>query len=96
MTHAGWGRADLFSIGVAACILLLFMMIRPKHRTTQGITDLLAAGLTLGPLLLILADPITQTFGLTGSLLELVLAEGRATLWWAAAVAVVYIVRDLL
>ena len=26
MTHTGWGRADLFSIGVAACLLLLLVV----------------------------------------------------------------------
>jgi hypothetical protein len=32
---------------------------------------------------------------MTGSLLEVVLNEGRATLWWAAIVAMLYVIRDL-
>lgn len=69
---------------------------------------LLAAGLSLAPLLLILVDPLVQATGLSNgpiaeslglkghSLLELVVGEGRAMLWWAAAVASVYVIRDLL
>jgi hypothetical protein len=48
----------------------------------------------LGPLLLILADPFAQRLGF-GSLLKPVLAEGRVSLWWAAAVATLCVLRDL-
>jgi hypothetical protein len=91
---ADWGSVDLFSIAVGIVIVAVFLTIRKKHRTMQGVTALLASGIALGPLLLILADPFVQIFGIYG-LLQAVLAEGRATLWWAAAVAMLYVLRDL-
>jgi hypothetical protein len=107
-TSYAWGKGDLISIVFAVAVLVIFTAIRKKHRTGQGVTVLLAAGLSLGPLLLILLDPIVQVTGLSNgpiaeslglkgrSLLELVVGEGRTTLWWAAAVAAVYVIRDLL
>lgn len=59
-------------------------------------TVVLASGMSLGPLILIILDPLSATFGVTSSLLEIVLSEGRATLWRAAVVAPLYVVRDLL
>ncbi len=76
------------------CRSSVFLAVRRKHRTAQGATVVLASGISLGPLLLILADPFAAYPGF-GSLLKVVLAEGRATLWWAAAVAAIYVLRDL-
>lgn len=91
---AEWGSVDLFSITLGVGIVIFFLLINKKHRDTQKIIVLLASGISLGPLLLILLDPLAQ-FLSYGSLLAPVLAEGRATLWWAAAVATLYVLRDL-
>jgi hypothetical protein len=76
-------------------VLLSGLALTPKHRTVQAATVLLATGISLGPLLMIIIDPLAQAFGFQPRLLGLVLAEGRATLWWAAAVASLYLVRDI-
>lgn len=94
MGEGNWGNVDLFSIGLGLLVLTGFLAFRKKHRTTQGATALLASGISLGPLLLILVDPLAQLAGFHG-LLAAVLAEGRATLWWAAAVAALYVLREL-
>jgi hypothetical protein len=52
--------------------------------------------MSLGLLLLIAFDPVAESLGLTGSLLEVVLNKGRAALWWAEIVATLYVIRDLL
>ena len=96
MNHPGWGAGDLFSILVGLVMLLLCLYLQPSRRNVPAATVVLASGMSLGPLLLIILDPIAQTSGLSGSLLEIVLSEGRATLWWAAVVAALYVVRDLL
>jgi len=46
--------------------------------------------MSLGPLLLIIFDPATQFLDIHKSFLEIVMSEGRATLWWAAVVAALY------
>jgi len=66
---AGWGEVDLFSIGLGIGVLLFFLVIRKKHRNVQAATVLLASGISLAPILLILADPFAQRFGF-GSLLR--------------------------
>ncbi|MCB8880954.1 hypothetical protein ACELLULO517_11975 [Acidisoma cellulosilytica] len=91
---ADWGIVDLLSIGIGVLVLMVFLATRKKCRTMQGVTALLASGISLGPLLLILADPFAQLLGFRG-LLEAALAQGRVTLWWAAAVATLYVVRGL-
>jgi hypothetical protein len=45
--------------------------------------------------LLVLLDPFRQLVGFRGSLLTIALDESRATLWWSAAVASIYLSRDL-
>lgn len=50
---------------------------------------LLANGIALGPLAMILLDPINKLIGnvVPFDLLHSVMTEARATLWWAAGVA---------
>jgi hypothetical protein len=95
MNHPGWGAGDLFSIATGLFVLTLCLCLRPAHRTIPAASVALANGLSLGPLLLIILDPIAQVTGLSGSLLEIVLSQGRVTLWWAAVVASLYVSRDL-
>ena len=95
MSRPGWGAGDLFSICVGIAVLMACLCLQPRHRSVPAATVIIASGMSLGPLLLIAIDPITESLGLTGSLLDVVLSEGRATLWWAAIVAALYVIRDL-
>ena len=71
------------------------LAIQPRYRTAPGWVELLGTGLSLGTLLLVLLDPVRQVLGFDRSLLAMALDEGRATLWWSAAVASIYLVKDL-
>ena len=96
MHHSAWGAGDLFSIATGIIVLVLCLCLKPRHRTVPAASVALASGLSLGPLPLIILDPIAQAAGLSGSLLEIVLSQGRVTLRWAAVVASLYVSRDLL
>jgi hypothetical protein len=93
---APWGEGDLISIAIGILVLVLGLIFVAKHRTVQAATVLLATGISLGPLLLIVLDPLAQELGYSTRLLAIVLAEGRATLWWAASVASLYLIRDII
>jgi hypothetical protein len=94
MTHPGWGVGDLFSIGVGLLVLGVCLGFVPRHRNVRSVSAVLASGMSLGPLLLIILDPLAELLGV--GLLKIVLEQSRATLWWAAVVASLYVVRDLL
>jgi hypothetical protein len=95
MNATPWATGDLISIAVGLIVLLFGLCTNPRHRSVQAATVLLATGISLGPLILIIFDPFAQTIGYTPRLLTIVLDEGRATLWWAAVVATLYLVRDI-
>jgi hypothetical protein len=74
----------------------------PARRTFDGFVVLLATGVSLAPLMMILVDPLVQKIssGILGvshpvHLIGIVITEARITLWWAAAVAAAYLVKDL-
>jgi hypothetical protein len=91
-----WGEGDLISILIGLIVLIFGLMVAEKNRNVQSATVLLATGISLGPLLLIILDPLGQELGYRTRLLTIVLSEGRATLWWAACVASLYLVQDIL
>jgi hypothetical protein len=95
MNPSPWGEGDLISIAIGVIVLMSGLIFAKKHRTVQAATVLLATGISLGPLLLILLDPVGQELGYETRLLGIALQEGRATLWWAAAVAILNLVRDI-
>jgi hypothetical protein len=90
-----WAEGDIISICCAIIYLPIGLKLNPAYRDPVGWTVLLGTGISLGTLLLVLIDPLRQMFGLGGSLLAVALDEGRATLWWSAAVAIIYLVKDL-
>ena len=96
MNAAPWGIGDLISIAIGVVVLVLGVIFVKRHRTVQAATILLATGILLGPLFLILLDPLGQELGYSTRLLSIVLSEGRATLWWAAAVASLYLIWDII
>jgi hypothetical protein len=91
-----WGAGDLISIATGIVVLVLGLVFVERRRNFQSAAVLLGTGISLGPLLLIVFDPVAQIFGYGTSLLSIVLNEGRTTLWWAAFVASLYLVRDIL
>ena len=94
MAAAPWGTGDVVAVCVGVVYLPVGLRLVPARRTAEGAGLLLATGISLGPLLMILLDPFMQLLGLSISLLEVVIKEGRATLWWAA-VATIHLVKEL-
>lgn len=90
-----WGTGDVVAICVGVSYLPIALWFLPARRTAEGAGLLLATGISLGPLLMILFDPFLQLTGSGVSLLDIVVKEGRATLWWAAAVATIHLVKEL-
>ncbi len=64
-----------------------------QYRGADRVIELRANGLSLGPLLMIVADPVLQTLGLRFNLTALVLRQARLVLWWGAAVGATHSVR---
>lgn len=90
-----WAIGDIVSIGCTVCYLPIGLYLNPRYRTASGWSILLATGVSLSTLILVLTDPVRQLSGFNQSFLAIALDEGRATLWWSAAVAVIYLVKDL-
>ena len=95
MGPSTWGTVDLFAICTGVMALLCGIAFNSQRRNIPQATVLLATGISLGPLLLIVIDPLAQYLGYPNRLIALVLSEGRATLWWACSVAVLYLLRDI-
>ena len=90
-----WSTGDIVSICCAVLYVPFGLLVQPRYRVARGLIELLGTGLSLGMLLLVLLDPLRQLLGFNGSLLAIALDEGRSTLWLSAAVASIYLVRDL-
>src|ERR1700738_4424789 len=97
-----WGTGDTVSAAGGVIYLVLGLWRIPARRTFEGFVVLLATGVSLAPLMMILIDPLVQKvssgiFGVSHPvhLIEIVVTEARITLWWAAAVAAAYLVKDL-
>lgn len=94
-----WAVGDVVSI----CCALVYLPGLASHRSgaecrlpqCSRLGILLGTGLSLGTLLLVVIDPFRQLAGFTDLLLTIALDEGRATLWWSAAIAIIYLVKDL-
>ena len=95
MTETPWGNGDLFSIAIGILVLIAGITIKQRRITIPLMISLLGTGISLGPLLLIICDPFSQYFGFHVKFLEIVLNEGRATLWWASAIAAIYLIRGI-
>jgi len=85
-----WTVGDIVSVIGAVTYAPLGWVIQPRYRSPGGLVEL------LGTLMLVLLDPFRQMLGFTTSLLAIALDEGRATLWLSAAVAAIYLVKDVL
>lgn len=90
-----FGVGDLVSIGTAVVFVLLGLL-KPVNRTAERILLFLANGLSFGTMLLVLLSPLFQLAGVRANLLDIAVKEEKLTLWWAAAVAAINIIRTLL
>jgi hypothetical protein len=90
-----WADGDIVSIVIGVLYLPVGLLLRAHYRTAQGWASLLGTGISLGTLMLIVADPLRQMLGFPNSLLAIALDEGRSTLWWSAACAAIHLVKDL-
>lgn len=102
-THAAviptiaWGRGDLYTLFVAVIVFAIGCFVHRAAIKAKGFDSvdmlggLMASGLTVGPLLMIIADPFTKYLGLFEGidLLTTVMNEARVTLWFACFLALV-------
>jgi hypothetical protein len=91
-----WGRGDLISVGLAAIFVAAGLWLHRRSLTEAKVSGFFANGLTFGPLLMIAIDPINKVLGIVPiDLLRTVVFEARLTLWWAAVVAGLRVMRTL-
>jgi predicted Kef-type K+ transport protein len=91
-----WSAADIVAIASAVTYTLVAVALKPDKRTLEDIGGHISVGISLGPLLMIVFDPVARLTGyFSVSWLELVLTEGRMVLWWAAAIATLRLVWPL-
>jgi hypothetical protein len=90
-----WADGDIVSVVCAIIYLPVGLYLKPGYRTADRCGLLLAAGISLGTLMLVLVDPLRQVADFSRSLLAIALDQRRATLWWSAVFAVIYLVKDL-
>jgi hypothetical protein len=91
-----WGRGDLYTLAIGTVIFGIACAFHRKpikkagHNAGPLITELMGLSLSLGPLLMILADPMVKVVPfLKLDLLNVVINESRITLWFSAFVACV-------
>jgi hypothetical protein len=89
-----WGHGDFITILIAIPVFFIACAIhrRPllKGSNPDMIVGLMGSALTVGPLLMILADPFVKSFTTWQfDLLSTVVNEARVTLWLAAFIALV-------
>jgi hypothetical protein len=97
-----WGRGEIASIFIALVLCILGVAWHYKHirrrdtDTTAVLGGLFGNALSVGPLLMIVLDPVHQVIAATtgfelveGGLLNLMMVEGKTTLYLAAVIALV-------
>ena len=97
-----WNVTDLFSIASALVFTAISVILKPASRTRWGFLSAFGSALALGPLLMMLFDPlaiIAHQFGWIAQdpeILRHVVNEARVVLVWSALISTIYIVADLI
>lgn len=93
MTQTAWGQGDLVTLAIACPVLLIALAthwraIRTGPQPIGILTNLAGNALCLGPLLMILVDPLNKWLQLfNADLLRIVTQQSKLTLWLAALIA---------
>jgi hypothetical protein len=102
-TPLPWGHGDLYTLIIAIGFFVVGCMINWRALRAHGTdcTDLvggiMGSGLTAGPMVMILVDPLNKAYGfLRVDLLGTVMNEARVTLWFACFLALLNTVVALL
>lgn len=91
-----WGNGELISLVFGVIFVFVGMLLHRKELSRDRVFGLAANGLTMGPLLMIVLDPLNKYIGVVDmDLLQAAISEARLTLWWAALVAAVNMVLTL-
>jgi hypothetical protein len=92
-----WGNGELISLVFGVIFVFVGMLLHRRELSRDKVFGLAANGLTMGPLLMIVLDPLNKYIGVVDmDLLQAAISEARLTLWWAALVAAVNMVLTLL
>ena len=91
-----WENGELISLVFGVIFVFVGMLLHRKELSRDKVFGLAANGLTMGPLLMIVLDPLNKYIGAVDmDLLQAAISEARLTLWWAALVAAVNMVLTL-
>ena len=99
-----WSTGDLYTLGIAVVVFLLGCCLHSRAIRAQGtgctdiVVGLMASGLTVGPLLMIVLDPLNKGLFrvLSVDMLGLVMNEARTSLWFACFLALVNTTMSIL
>jgi hypothetical protein len=99
-----WGQGDTYTLTLALVIFAVACVIHRKAIAVRGLdcgdtlVGLMSGALSIGPLLMIVFDPLFKNISYTQSidLLQIILSESRITLWFAAFLALINAVIGLL
>jgi len=91
-----WGVGDLYTLAIGTVIFTMACAYHRKsikkasHNPGPLVTELMGLSLSIGPLLMILLDPLVKVIPfVTLDLLDVVIRESRITIWFSAFVACV-------
>ncbi|UEM21707.1 hypothetical protein JL100_002740 [Skermanella mucosa] len=91
-----WGKGELISLLFGVSFVFFGLLLHRKVLSRDKVFGLAANGLTLGPLVMIVFDPLNKYLMLVDlDLLQIAVTEARLTLWWAALVAAVNMLLTL-
>lgn len=97
-----WGLGDVVTLLIAMvfftieCLFNWHILKRQDEDGTELLGSLMASGLTVGPMAMILADPLNKIFGLIDAdLIGVVMHDARTTLWFACFLALMNTMANL-
>ncbi len=98
-----WGRGDITTLIIAIVAAAFFSWAHRKALHAKGMNcadtliGIFSSSLSLGPILMILFDPLNKMVGVFNvDLLDLVMREARLTLWFACAIALLNTILSLM
>lgn len=91
-----WGKGEIISLVFAVSFVIVGGIWNRKMLSRDRVYSLAGNGLTLGPLAMIVADPVNKGLSLFNvDLLQTAMMESRVTLWWAAFSAGLSVILSL-
>jgi hypothetical protein len=98
-----WGTGDLWTLLIAlwffalGCHLNRHALRRLGHESVELLGTLMGSGLAVGPMVMILTDPLNKAIGVIPvDMMAIVMREARVTLWFSCFMALLNVITTLL